>query len=554
VVTLQPDPTRGNLASGVYNADLLLSSGSLASTSISSQLTLTPPTLSATAAAITLGGPKGRDLTSAQSLSVSLNTGSNSWPFTLTGLPPWANSTNRSGNVGGQGTTISVSPVGFNIVPGSKSATATLTASVNGDRAVLPITVNVNADQRRLLVSEWGIGLASTPTGEVLTRKLTVRDNFEGTLAWSASSNAGWLSVSPSGTTGGSNNLSLTADPTSLPADTVSYADVTISTATTGVTAATVRVGLWKSASGLAAITKLPQAYSNVVADKIRPYVYVNNGGASIDVYNAYTAQKVVRTIGSLGGALGAMTIAPDGSLLYALDTANKTLVLLDLNTLAKAGTWALDNATGPASTLVAVKPNGVDMVLLDDFTGYAAGRSLGNTGVIGAVASADGQKLFSLGSRWAIDYSEMSGGTVFGSQIGMLDSRSGGNPQDIAVNKEGTRAYAASGGGTAGVGYRCGVIDATDGSFIGALPGGDAYPNNVEVTSDGRPICGISGWYSTYDIWVHSADGALLQGYKFAGYAKELKPRQMVVTPDGFVVVGLTDDPLIAFVPIGGP
>ena len=61
---------------------------------------------------------------------------------------------------------------------------------------------------------------------------------------------------------------------------------------------------------------------------------------------------------------------------------------------------------------------------------------------------------------------------------------------------------------------------------FIGALPGGEAYPNNVEVTSDGRPTCGISGWYAASDFWVHSPAGALL--------------------------VALTDDPVIAFVPIG--
>jgi hypothetical protein len=83
-------------------------------------------------------------------------------------------------------------------------------------------------------------------------------------------------------------------------------------------------------------------------------------------------------------------------------------------------------------------------------------------------------------------------------------------------------------------------------------LPGGDAYPNNVEVTRDGRPICGISGWYSSSDFWVHAADGTLLQGFKIAGYAKEMKAGQLVVTPDGFVVVALTNDPLMAFVPIG--
>ena len=38
---------------------------------------------------------------------------------------------------------------------------------------VLPLTVNLNADQRRLLPSEWGVALASTPTGTALSRTLT---------------------------------------------------------------------------------------------------------------------------------------------------------------------------------------------------------------------------------------------------------------------------------------------------------------------------------------------------------------------------------------------
>jgi hypothetical protein len=146
-----------------------------------------------------------------------------------------------------------------------------------------------------------------------------------------------------------------------------------------------------------------------------------------------------------------------------------------------------------------------------------------------------------------------MSGGMLFVSFLNWLDADSGGTLRDTAVNKQGTRSYEASGGGMNVPGrYRCAVTDAVSGILIGALPGGDAYPNNVEVTNDGRAICGIAGWYTASDFWVHSPAGALLQGYKIAGYAKAMKDGQMVVTPDGLVVVALTDDPLIAFVPIG--
>ena len=483
---------------------------------------------------------------------MSLNTGTNSWPYALSGLPAWLSTSTPAGSVNQSGTTVSVSPKTGSVTPGSSSATVAVTATVNGDSVVLPLTVNLNADQRRLLPSEWGVALASTPTGTALSRTLTISDNFAGTLTWTASSDAAWLAVTSSGSTAGSSSLVLSADPATLPSGVVSYANVTVSTATGGVDAAVIRVALFKSASGLAAITKLPVSYTNIVADKIRPYVYANDGGTTVDVFNAYTAQKVT-TIANVGAALGQMSVAPDGSRLYALDTAARAMAVVDLATLAKTATWTLDAAVDHSTSVLAIRPNGVEVVLVGDATGYVEGRSLGYTRISGQlVATADGRNVFTLGARYSIDYSAMSGGVLFVNVLNYLNGNSGGNLRDVAVSKDGTHAYEASGGGVSGGGYFCASIDGVTGTYVGALPGGSNYPNNVEVTNDGRPICGISGWYSASDFWVHSPGGALLQGYKVAGYARALKDGQMVVTPDGFIVVALTDDPLIAFVPIG--
>jgi len=439
-----------------------------------------------------------------------------------------------------------------NVVPGSTTATVHVSASVNADTVGDDLLVNLNADQRRLLVSEWGVGLASTPNGAALSRTVQVSDNFGATLAWTATSDSPWLSVTGSGNTGGSASLTLTANPASLPAAAVSYANVTVSSATAGVDPAVIRVALWKDTNTAPATTKLPLNYANLTADKLRPYVYANAGGADIDIYNAYTAQKVA-TIHGIGAALGQMSVAPDGARLYALDTAARSMAVVDLTTLT-ATTWVLDNAVNSATSVLAIRPNGVEVVLVGDGTAYTAGRSLGPTRLPDArAATSDGRYVFSLGARYGVDYSAMSGGILFVGFLNGLDSDSGGNLREVAVNKQGTRSYEASGGGMNVPGrYRCAVTDAVTGTLIGALPGGDAYPNNVEVTNDGRAICGISGWYSTYDFWVHSPDGALLQGHKIAGYAKAMKDGQMVVTPDGLVVVALTDDPEIAFVPIG--
>ncbi|MBI5719114.1 MAG: BACON domain-containing protein [Burkholderiales bacterium] len=555
-ISLQPDPARGLLASGNHQADLVLASAGVPSRNVTTQLALSPATLSTPTPTLTLGGPKGRDTGPVQA-SVSLNTGANAWPFTLSALPAWLGSSTGTGAVAQSGASLSFAPQLAAATPGSTSATVTMTARVNGDTVALPLTVNLNLDQRRLLPSQWGVGLAATPTGAALTRTLTIRDNFGGTLAWTASSSAPWLSVTASGSTGGASTLTLSADPAALANGSLNTATVTVSTATPGVQPAQVRVALWKNDAGLGATAKLGISYGWLVADAIRPYVYAHDGGTSIDVYHGYSAQKIA-TIANVGSALGQMAVSPDGSLLYALDTATRTLAVVDLATQTRTGAWPLDFAVNSFSGLQVARPNGVDVVLVGDGTAYVDGRRvLGEgTGPMGAViaATADGLRAFNLGgSRHALDYSAMAGGTMFATLMSFVDVRSGGNPQDIAVSRDGSRIYGASGGGTDG-GYKCGVADGATGSFIGALPGGDAYPNNVEVTSDGRPICGISGWYATYDFWLYTPAGALLQGYKVAGYAKALKAAQLVVLPDGLVVVTLTDDPLIAFVPIGAP
>src|SRR3954447_18830572 len=57
---------------------------------------------------------------------------------------------------------------------------------------------------------------------------------------------------------------------------------------------------------------------------------------------------------------------------------------------------------------------------------------------------------------------------------------------KDIAASDDGMRLYTAS-----GAPYLCSSIALGNLGFISSVPGGDAYPNNVEVTIDGRAIQG---------------------------------------------------------------
>lgn len=542
------------LAVGKYTDAVTLTAADGQKASVPVSLSVDTPTLSSSSSVVTLGGSKGRAWT-AQSVQLALNTGSNTWPWNLSGLPAWLSASPTSGVVGQSATQLNLTPVASQVTPGSVTATVNVNADVGGTKLTLPVAVQMNADQRKLLASSWGVGLSSTPAGSALTRTLTIRDNFGGSIPWTAVSDSSWLQLTPTGTTP-SAMLTLTANPAGLPDKTISYANVTISTGVVGIAPAVVRVGLWKDSSQASASTFFPTSYKNIAADTIRPYVYASNGGTTIDIYNAHTA-SLVRTLTGVGSAVGAMSVSPDGSTLYAIDTALGKISIIDLTTMTSRSPWTLSLAAYSNTSVLAARPNGQEVVLVGNGTAYSNGASLGNTGIGGSMAvTSDASGVYTQNqglspasvAAFDLDYSAISGGTL------MVTPRASGwningssNGADVAVSPDGTRLYTAT-----GAPYVCSAINPKDLALIGSLPGGDAYPNNVEVTQDGRVICGINGMYTTYDFWVHSPSNALIKAYKVVGYARGLVAGQLVVTPDSFIVVTLTDDPRIAFVPIG--
>lgn len=553
ITALKVNPTVGPLASGSHVASMTVSSPNVADLKVPVTLNLTKATLSLPSETIILGGTHGRDFATPNQLMMYLNTLTNSHQWSLSAMPAWATASAVQGFVNQTGTPLTISPVAANAAYGTTSATVTATALVNGDTLTAPINLTINRDRRKLLFSEVGVAFSSTPNWSRLSRKVTVKDNYGLSSTWTASSDKAWLTVAKVG-----NELTLTANPATLASDATDFATVTLSSTDGSITTTEpLRVGIWKGSVTPSAITKLTKTYSALKGDPIRPYVYAHNAAGSIDVYNVYTA-TLDRTIANLGASLGEMAISPSGDHLYTYDVTNRNIIQVDLRTMTKSATWPLTSAVNAFSQLIAIRPNGVDIVLAADGNAYLAssGQVVGRPGIGGAMAAtADGSRVFSLtmgmspasAYSYSMDYADMGGGTVFSANLKYTWDVNASNGQDIAVSADGTRLYTASGWP-----YRCGSVNPTDLSFIGALPGGDSYPNNIEVGSDGRVFCGISGWYSTQDVWVHSAQGAMLAGYKFAGYARNLIERTMVVSGDSTIIVGLTDDPVLAFIPIG--
>jgi hypothetical protein len=548
VVSLRPDPRRGALASGGHMATVTIGGTGLSARTLRAQLRLTAPTLSASPSVVTLGGAKGRDA-GARTTLIGDDTGQTLSPFTVSGVPSWL-------SVSSSGAVLSLTPNPAVAVVGSTTAVVQLTRVVNGDTVTLPITVNLNVDQRRVLSSEWSIALASAPGRATLTRTLSITDSFTGAApeGLSARSDIPWLSATVGSGAAGSATLTMMADPPTMPPGALFAGTITVSSTAPGAQPATIRVMLDTSTLGLASTVSTQRGYTELVADPILPYVYAHAGGGSIDIWDTRTGQ-LRTTIPRVGTALGRMGVSPSGHRLYVLDTAVNNLRVVSLTDYSVAS-WATSKTAWASTSVMAIRPNGVEVVLVGNGTAYSEGRSLGDTPIQGVMtATPDGRRVFTTNQgispstldAYDVDYSEMAGGalSVFrrSSGTGINGSENG---RDIAFDPVTQRLFTAS-----AAPYQCAIVDPDTLVSRGLIaPETYAYGAAVEVTRDGRVICGYRRSFANRDVVVFASDGTRLAHYALPD--GDLLAGQLVVAADGTTLVVLSEVGEIVFIPIG--
>jgi hypothetical protein len=554
---LSVDPTVGTLASGTHNAIITITPQGLTTRTLPVTLNLSKATLAASATAITLGGTYGRDFSSGQDLKLSLNTGTISWPWQLGGMPAWATVNTTGGTLNAAGTTLTFKPKPANAAVGVTSTLLNATAAVNGDSVPAPVLLSLNKDTHKLLPTDVAVAFVSMPGWSRLTRVITVNDNYGSFNGMSATSDQSWLVVGVS-----AERLILTADPSQMLTDTLNTATITISsTDPDAVAPEVIRVALWKGSATPAALSTATLPYTNVTADPLRPYVYMHNGGAVIDVYNVYTGAKETSITG-FSAHLGDMAVTPKGDTLYVVDVDNARVTTVNLATRAISKQLPLAAPGTKATRLKVIRPNGVEMLALSDgqlfltagFTRLAA-LPLTTGGAI--AASADGKRLVQQSEATAtiqhtsasIDYAALNGGTLFAAKLAPSSHASPGTQgQDLWVSDDGARVYSA-----AGTPKSCVVMASSDLGIMGYLPIGDATPNNIEIGFDGRIYCGGAAKASSNDIYMFDSTGtSILQQFKLSSTGKQLLPRQMVLSGDGWMLVAITDDNVVTFLPIG--
>jgi hypothetical protein len=199
----------------------------------------------------------------------------------------WLSSTVTAGSVNAAGTTIQVSGDRTELVGGTYLARVQIAATVGSITVTGEVPVTFNVEANRIVVGASGVGFSSSSAGSVLTRTVTVFDSLGRTdVPWQATSDKSWLTVSPSGVTGGA--LTLTASPSGQPTDSTQSATVTVSSSDTSAeNTETIRVGLYV---GSAAPTDLSLSVAalTLAASPVEPIAFVANGGTDVTGYNVY--------------------------------------------------------------------------------------------------------------------------------------------------------------------------------------------------------------------------------------------------------------------------
>jgi len=227
---------------------------------------------------------------------------------------------------------------------GPNTATIEITDNLTNELTNIPVTLNI--EQRRLEVDDNGIALTSLPSRGKLSQTINISENAGIVTSWSAVSDQTWLTLSsPTGTT--DSPLTVTANSTGLSTNTIHYATVTISSSDPSViNTETVRVGFYVGSSN-PPLTSIVSGFaqtdypSGLVADPIRPYIYISHAASEIEVYNVYT-RSIENTIrGGANDLYGEIEVSSDGTYLYFVNRNDSSINMFNLDTMSVESTWS---------------------------------------------------------------------------------------------------------------------------------------------------------------------------------------------------------------------
>ncbi len=521
-------------------------------TSIQVTLVVVAPVISAGSTSVLLGGANGMN-TGPVPLAVSINTGTNTYPWTASlstnSGGNWFVASPTSGKFSQTPASISLSANLNNLHGGTYTGQLMVQTTVAGHVISASVPVTLNWAGNRLRASSNGVAFSNFPSHQLLTRTLVVSSTTGSTsVPWQASSKQSWLSATTSGTSGG--NLVLTANPSGLAQDQFYLAEVTLSsTDQTVENREVVRVGLWVGSTN-------PQAlYLNVPTleietDPVEPYVFANDGGTDVTVYNVYSG-AVVKTFAGAAQQLGRMASSTDGATLFVEDVSAYKIYAIDVESGKVNATAYQDTSTlgnGFDIGLIYVRPQGHPVLVVgtgsifDVQSGSLLGEASNLPGFAATgdtlAASADGLNIYALNeglspstlNHYVLAYSELNRGAL---SVTFANGASpGSNGGQVAVSSDATRVYTSNGSP-----YDFPVFNGTSLEQVATLAGTN-YPDSGTVAWNDVYLGGVDGYYATDDIFVYDAAGNALGQIKSTVSNGSIRNHGLRVSGDGWRAV----------------
>ena len=368
----------GVLAAGTYNATITVGAAGLSSQLVTVQLRVNAvPRFGVSPSSFTFAAPQGGANPLPKALTIQ-NTGGGTLDWSAVLSESWLrvnDGNTAAGSLGPAGSdNVQVSVVTAGLAAGTHNATITLTApGATNSPQVIGVTFTVNANP--------AIGLQPSsltfdaPEGgpSPATKQFTVKNDGGGTLTWSATDNATWLTLNPTGgslVSGASQVVTVTADvlsPTLLTEATylatvsvTATAPVTNSPQTLGVTlnvSAIPKIGLndedlsftlatdtAASAPAAVSVTNTGSGTLNWTGTPAASWVIISPGGGSLAGLQSQPLQVTAIPFGLAPGVYTTTVqiIAPGASNSPRTISVEMTVTASSLPTSAPAGQCGL--------------------------------------------------------------------------------------------------------------------------------------------------------------------------------------------------------------------
>ena len=288
-----------------------------------------PPALAVAPASLAFSGTAGGSNPAAKTLDVS-NAGGGSLSWTATDDAPWLSVSPASGSGAG---TLTVTPSISGLSAGTYTANVTVTASgVAGSPKVIPVTFTVAPPSPPVLsVTPATLAFSATTGGaNPAAKTVSVANTGGGSLSWTASEAASWLSISPASGTG-DGTVTVTPSIAGLTAGTYT-ADVTVTAAGVSGSPKTVAVTL--------TVTDPPAC--PIPTGLVGAYGFDETSGASA------TDASPTANAGTISGALRSTTGRFGGALSF--DGVNDRVTVPDVNALDLTNGMTLEAWVNPTT------------------------------------------------------------------------------------------------------------------------------------------------------------------------------------------------------------